>query len=486
MIGAPTATSIDYGRHMSTLEDAERDRRFAALQAQLRAAHWPLGDGRTRRVVLSAPSINLDDRVMDRHREGVWVLEERGLFWILALRSPWVHVVALTRRLVTPEAVDYYLSLLHDPDDARRRLTLVSLDEDSCDRPLSLAALARPDVVSRLREAVGDDPTASMMMPFNVTPDERDLALALGVPVYGVDHRFTRFGTKTAGRRLFAQLGIPHAPGVEDVRSADDVVRAVAQLRPGAELVVKLNDSVYGEGNVRLPAGADPLSLPDAYLADLERLGGVVEEWLDGDEVASPSVQLRMRPGGEALVIATHDQMLGGDNGQQFTGGRFPAAGAYHHAIVDPARRIGEWLAMQGAVGRFGVDFVVVRDPDGTWQPYAMELNLREGGTSHPYGSLWLLTEGNFDADAGAFRLDDGSERVFVASDNVSVGVTNTRDLLERSRSAATSYDPATVTGTVFHMLAAVAAERRVSAVTIGTSHADAAQRHQRLVDAVQ
>ena len=451
----------------------------------LRAARWPMGDGRSSRVLVTLPSINLDRTVMTRHSAGMWVLEERALFWVLALRRPWVRVVAVTRRPVDPVAIEYYLSLLPDPDDARARLTLISLDEESDTRPLAAVVADRADIVDRIRAAVGDDPTAAMLMPFNVTEQEQDLAVAIGTPVYGVEHRFARYGRKSDGRRLFADVGVRTAPGVEDVRTADHVTRALATLRPTGDAVVKLDESVYGEGNVRMSPGTDPNTLPEAYLADLGRLGGVVEAWLDGDEVASPSAQVRIRPGGETFVISTHDQMLGGDNGQQFTGGRFPASGAYQHTIIGPARRVAERLAAEGAVGRFGIDFVVVREKDGTWHSYAMELNLREGGTSHPYGTLWLLTEGNFDADEGAFRLADGSRRAFVASDNVAVGVDRPADVLAASRSAGTDYETTTATGTIFHMFGAVAAEGRIAAVTIGTSHDDAARRHERVTAAI-
>ena len=251
------------------------------------------------------------------------------------------------------------------------------------------------------------------------------------------------------------------------------------------EVVVKLEDSVYGEGNFRLRADADPETLPPDYLADLARMGGAVEEWVTGEEVASPSVQLRILPEGEPLVISTHDQVLGGANGQQFAGCSFPARTAYHRQIVQDALRIAAKLAAEGVVGRFGVDFVVTRRPDGTWDHYAMELNLREGGTSHPYGTLWLLTEGNYDAGAGAFRIRDGSARAYVASDAVAVRASSARELLEHARAAGVGYDPATATGTVFHMFRAIEAEGRIAAVTIGRSQKDAAERHARLLRTV-
>ena len=42
-------------------------------------------------------------------------------------------------------------------------------------------------------------------MPFLTTEAERDLALALGIPMYGADPVHLRFGTKSGSRRLFAE-----------------------------------------------------------------------------------------------------------------------------------------------------------------------------------------------------------------------------------------------------------------------------------------
>ena len=55
---------------------------------------------------------------------------------------------------------------------------------------------------------------------------------------------------------------------------------------------------------------------------------------------------------------------------------------------------IGRHLAGLGVLGRFAVDFVVVQDESGAWTPYAIELNLRKGGTTHPFLTLQFLTDG--------------------------------------------------------------------------------------------
>ena len=71
---------------------------------------------------------------------------------------------------------------------------------------------------------------------------------------------------------------------------------------------------------------------------------------------------------------------------------------------------IGERLARQGVIGRFAVDFVSVRNTDGVWTSYAIELNLRKGGTTHPFLTLQFLTDGCYDASSGLFLTAEGRE----------------------------------------------------------------------------
>ena len=107
----------------------------------------------------------------------------------------------------------------------------------------------------------------------------------------------------------------------------------------------------------------------DIYLAKFEEGAGIVEERIAGQEVRSPSVQLRVLPGGAVELLSTHDQLLGGASGQSYLGCTFPAAPEYARAITRHAETIGRWLADQGALGRFAIDFVVVRGGDGVLDP---------------------------------------------------------------------------------------------------------------------
>ena len=138
-----------------------------------------------------------------------------------------------------------------------------------------------------------------------------------------------------------------------------------------------------------------------------------------GVEFRSPSVQLRVTPWGEVDLLSTHDQVLGGPSGQRYLGCRFPADSAYATTIAEDAEKVGERLAREGVLGRFAVDFVAVRGESGDWRSYAIEINLRKGGTTHPYLTLQFLTDGTYDAGARVFRAPDGGEKFLVATDHL-------------------------------------------------------------------
>jgi hypothetical protein len=122
----------------------------------------------------------------------------------------------------------------------------------------------------------------------------------------------------------------------------------------------------------------------DGYVAKLAERGGIVEERITGVELRSPSVQLRVTPLGDVELLSTHDQLLGGPSGQSYLGCRFPADFAYARTISADANIIGRRLAREGVLGRFAIDFVVVRNIAGTWTPYAIELNLPQGRDDPP------------------------------------------------------------------------------------------------------
>lgn len=84
-----------------------------------------------------------------------------------------------------------------------------------------------------------------------------------------------------------------------------------------------------------------------------------------------------------------------------------------------PLSALGAELARAGVVGRVSIDFATAQDATGRWSVYALEINLRKGGTTHPYAALRNLVPGRYDLESGRWVCTDGSERAYQATDNV-------------------------------------------------------------------
>src|SRR5216117_3740244 len=350
--------------------------------------------------------------------------EERFLFLLLLLRQPSARLIYVTSRAILPSIIDYYLALLPGviPSHARQRLFLLSPLDGSV-RPLSDKLLARPRLIARIRSLI-IDPDRAHLVPFNTTNREKELALRLGIPMYGADPKFFPLGTKSGCRTIFMEENVPHPLGVENLGSKEELIEAIAQMRARKpsikQVLVKLNEGVSGEGNAvidltDLPSvagGADPGrekamleerlramqfelkgATYDSYMKKLQERKGVVEERILGNDIRSPSVQLRVTPLGEVELLSSHDQLLGGPSGQSYLGCVFPADPGYAASITQEAAKVGRRLAKEGVIGRFALDFVVVRAKNGKWEPYAIEINLRKGGTTHPFLTLQFLTD---------------------------------------------------------------------------------------------
>jgi hypothetical protein len=251
---------------------------------------------------------------------------------LFLLRKPGIHLIYVTSQTVQTEIINYYLELIPGiiSSHARKRLKLVS-PEDGSPNPLSEKLLARPHLIRQIQSLIPDMNNAHIV-PFNTTDLERELALQLGVPMYAADPRFFGFGTKSGCRQIFADEGIRHPLGVEDLYSLDAVVEAIMQIqaqRPTIKhVVVKLNEGVSGLGNVllELPASGTPdaasiireqiatldRDMADSYVAKIGEEGAIVEEFIAGSNMQSPSVQMRLTPLGDVELLSTHDQMLGG------------------------------------------------------------------------------------------------------------------------------------------------------------------------------
>jgi hypothetical protein len=198
---------------------------------------------------------------------------------------------------------------------------------------------------------------------------------------------------------------------------------------------------------------------------------------LVGEEVRSPSVQLRMSPFGQAEVLSTHEQLLGGRHSLTYLGCRMPAEADYAPQIAEQALAVAGRLASLGVVGRCSIDFLAVRSAT-EWSTYASEINLRAGGTTHPSATLASLTRGDYDHATGRFLSSAGIPKFYTATDHLespAYARLTTDDLLDLLPSAGIGWDHDRGTGTVFHMASAIGGTGNVGLTAIADTPTDAA-----------
>jgi len=240
---------------LADLDERQRNDRFDRLQAGMEVVWEAMRLDYDDESVVVVPSVAVDPQAVGSAGI-VQAFEERLLFLLLLLRQPRLRMVYVTSTRIEPRIVEYYLALLPGviPSHARERLTLISVD-DSTLRPLSEKLLERPRALALIAEAIPNRERCHLIA-YSTTHRERDLALTFGVPVYGCDPRLSDLGSKTGCRRLFAEEGVRHPGGAEDLHGPDDVVAAVAGLLADcpdtAEVIVKLNDGAAGNGNARV------------------------------------------------------------------------------------------------------------------------------------------------------------------------------------------------------------------------------------------
>lgn len=486
---------------------------FAEIQSHFgRQFEQYFPDKLAEKTVVILPSLTLDQEILYKISGHVFY-EERLLCLLMLLRMPRTKVVYVTSIPIDATVVDYYLHLLPGITGyhARNRLIMLSC-YDASSKSLTEKVLERPRLIQKIKDQITHKDMAHLVC-FNVTPFERTLAVQLGIPIFGTDPELFSLGSKSNGRKLFKQCGLPVPDGYEDVKDRAGIIEALVQLKRNNprlhKAVIKLNDGFSGEGNAiyEYEALADEALLPQQISASLSHqlrfvardlteqvflekfaaMGGVVEAFLEGEVKTSPSVQFRITPA-NIETVSTHDQLLGGADGQIFLGAYFPASGEYSTAIARACHPVAEALAGKGVLGRFSIDFISVKEADG-WKHYGIEINLRKGGTTHPLLMLQFLTDGEYNAETGAYLTATGNERFYFSSDNVASekykGLTPP-DLIDIAMFHSLMYDGTSQEGVIFHLMGALSQYGKLGVLCIGSTPEKAWEYYQKVISVLE
>lgn len=491
---------------------------FHQLQIQLRD-RWQSID-QDDYDILVVPSLSLDQRELQKVK-GVHHYEERLLFSLIRLRNPNARVIYVTSQPIHPSVIDYYLQLLPGvPFSHARARLLLFCTYDASLKPLTQKILERPRLMGRLGCAIRAE--RAYMTCFNSTPMERELSVQLGIPLLAADPDLLYWGTKSGSREIFREAEVPCPDGSALVWTADDLAIAAAELwerNPDLKrIVVKLNEGFSGGGNALLnlqplqsfapglaSSAARAAAISDrfpslGFQSDTEswehfssrigELGAIVEAFVEGEK-RSPSVQGNITPTGTVEILSTHDQILGGPDGQVFLGCHFPADETYRLRLHRYGMQVGQALAARGALERFGLDFIVVHRPDrpdDAWDIQAIEINLRKGGTTHPFMTLKLLTHGRYDFATGTFYNQEGKPKYYLATDNLQKEAykgLSPSDLMDIIAQHHLHFNSTTETGTVFHLIGCLSEFGKLGLTSIGNSRQEAEIIYQKVIQAL-
>lgn len=425
---------------------------------------------------LVVPSISVDHEEIQFIQRALVDYEHR-LLWLINRAENGRRVVFVSALPTSRVATSHLLAYASACSHGNVALETICL-EDTSALPLADKILARNDWLKRLKHTVETDEKNVVLVPFMGTEREFQLGNLLGIPVVATAHELNYLGTKSGSRKVCREAGLLVPEGLEDIEDESHVIEAADELwfkKPERRrLVVKVNEGIsgYGNGVLYLPE-QDPRKLSprerrellrgqlhrlcfqtdlqeyDFFMDRMARIGGVVEEFLEGRHKSSPSGQGFIHPNQNVELLSTHEQILIGPDGMVYDGALFPARAK--HPIGKDTMKVGEILQAEGAVAYYGVDFLNV---DGV--RYALEINLRQGGTTHLRAQAMLSTGATFDPKSGNF-LDEYGRKVFYAGTD---GFKDPRlkklpvySLLEHFEDCSLKFRRSSRTGVMFHLL---------------------------------
>jgi hypothetical protein len=446
---------------------------------------------------------------------GLNYYDMRPLAQILWAADPKVDVIFVTAMPVDESMIRHVLQGHPKADEIRKRVHFVSLNDAGNDflsqkllDPKHAGALTQID---GLIKKIG---APAALYPYMGGPYEWRIAAQLGIPdsVYAANPSMIYWGTKSGGRKVFKaamerytgtkRVRVKLSDGAEDLydadSAADELGRMLEKHPDWSKVAVKLNLGSSGEGNffptvtgfgklsveerrraLLALLRSRPFGIPDektgkqdSFADALANEGAALEEFIPGIGRATfPSVQSEILPDGNVRILSSHEQIL--VDGNNYVGAHLAADNAYRKVLERAAYEAAVELSKKGIVGRFGTDFAVIRQKDGTYDAYYIENNIRLTGTTHPLVAASGLTGASY--DDGALRKAETSGKVrYKSMDHdvrpnlVGLDVDGFLARFDKDDAKDLLFDPQRQSGVLFHLVPAVKAAGNVGYTIIG------------------
>ncbi len=459
--------------------------------------------------------------------KGLNFFEERMLFILLLLKYKNTKIIYVTSENFDVSLFDYYLGLISNkPKEIAEMKSRLAHIEVKQGQYLSLTERIynSQGALNKIARAITNYKT-TVLRCYNPTVIERKLAVKIGIPLFGSAEKFDYVGSKSGGRKVFKLADLNVIPGITNLKNFTELYGAIAKMMRDypkfKRLVIKLEQSASGRGNclfsvenfledndveisvrtdlTKLSAlikknfqkycrlEADDLEM-ERYIREFNRIGGIVEGYIDGKIKYSPSTQLFLSTEGSVSIVSTHEQILGGRDGQKYLGCTFPALDAHRKLIIKEAKKVGDWMVKKGMVGHFSIDFVTVKSVESEIPKiFPIEINLRKGGTTHPFRIAYYLTKSKYNKRDGILYC--GKTPIYYMARDVieseKYKVFSSAELIKTVDKSKISFNKNTKKGVLIYMPGMISEYGRFGALAVGHTKEEAESYFKRMIKAV-
>ena len=130
-------------------------------------------------------------------------------------------------------------------------------------------------------------------------------------------------------------------------------------------------------------------------------------------------------------------------------------------------------------------DFIMVQTEKG-YERYAIEINLRRGGTTHPFAMMKFLIEGDYDEETGIYVSSKGQSKYYLATDNLLdpryVGM-GPEDLIDIVAYNELHFHTYLQRGVAYHMIGALSQCGKLGITCIGDTREETHELHSRAIE---
>ena len=501
------------GRAIAHREALQRDQ-WEALTAAFRS-DWPrLKD--EPRVIIHLASLSLT-QPQRRSIRDLEVRQNAQLPRLCDVRLPNVDVVYVAPFALNEDISHYFSKVLEiggvtNPEKRYKIIVPENLQKFAPHMSLTSLLLYSPRALRRIVNFCRGK--RAYIVPSVVGPEERKLALTLGIPLLAPSpSAASSFGSKSGSKRIFSQAQVNTPPGLHDLYDEPALCAGLARLICAhldvPRWIFKLDDEYGGRGHAHIDVGdhacyqnllrahdASPHTWDDPYVqaeiqgqlaedlqtllhehavincrwlwrswkdyvAAFSRVGGVIEA-APLHISSSPSVNLLVEPDGNVSVKSAHEQIF--STPFTFVGAAFPQTAVPFAALREASLAIGRACHERGVIGHVGVDFVSFIDATGQLRLWAVDLNARLTHTAVTFNFFDFLVGGEFDERVGRYTVTQTSgplsgqvqQRAYVMNEMLyhpQLASIHHSAFFNLCRLKGVSFDLQERTGTVFNLM---------------------------------